>query len=398
VNDPQRLNQMVRDAAAAIALREPQRAVDLIAEVERAGVRHPEVANLKGNAFLALKDPAHALSSYDAALVMEPYFLPAILGKGAALDDLGRKTDAAAVWRNALKVAPTADRLPPPLAELHVRAKHRIDEDNTRLRDHLIEGVERLRAAYGASELKRFNESLEIFSGRTRAFHPEPTMLHFPALPSVSFFDRSHFPWFETLEAATGVIAEELQAVLASPAADAFAPYVAYPPGVPVNQWGELNRSRRWSSYFFFNNGARQDEACRNAPKTAALLETLPILKVDTFGPTAMFSSLAPRTRIPPHTGSTNVRAIVHLPLILPGLAWFRVGNDRREWRMGEAWAFDDTIEHEAMNESGETRIILICDTWNPHLTEPERTLVAAMLQAKSAYQVQRGGRAERFT
>ncbi|HBS36522.1 MAG TPA: aspartyl beta-hydroxylase, partial [Parvularcula sp.] len=58
--------------------------------------------------------------------------------------------------------------------------------------------------------------------------------------------------------------------------------------------------------------------------------EKLPILKVDSFGPTAMFSALAPRTRIPPHTGSTNVRAIVHLPLTLPGPAWFRVCNDKR--------------------------------------------------------------------
>ncbi|HBK93010.1 MAG TPA: aspartyl beta-hydroxylase [Parvularcula sp.] len=397
MDDPQRLNQLVRDAASAIAS-DPRRAVELLAEVEREGARHPEIAHLKGNAFLALKEPGGALAAYDAALVMEPYYLPSILGKGAALDDLGRKSDAAAVWRNALKVAPTAERLPPPLAALHARARTRVDEENLRLRDHLAECVEGVRALYGASELKRFDESLEIFAGRARAFHCEPTMLHFPALPPVSFFDRSRFPWFEDLEAASGVILEELEGLLASPAADAFAPYVAYPPGAPVNQWGELNRSRRWTSYFFFNSGARQAEACRNAPKTAALLEKLPILKVDSFGPTAMFSALAPRTRIPPHTGSTNVRAIVHLPLILPGPAWFRVGNDKREWRMGEAWAFDDTIEHEAMNESGETRVILICDAWNPYLTEPERTLVAAMLQAKSAYHARSGGRAERFT
>jgi aspartyl/asparaginyl beta-hydroxylase (cupin superfamily) len=200
------------------------------------------------------------------------------------------------------------------------------------------------------------------------------------------------------LEAASAAVVEELSNMLASSAADDFAPYVVYPPGAPVNQWGELNHSRRWSSYFFFSNGVKQTQACRSAPKTAALLESLPLLDVTTFGPTAMFSSLAPKTRIPPHTGSTNVRAIVHLPLILPGPAWFRVGNDRRTWRMGEAWAFDDTIEHEAMNEAGETRVILICDTWNPFLTEPERALVAALLQAKDRYQTEAGGAGDRFT
>ncbi len=206
------------------------------------------------------------------------------------------------------------------------------------------------------------------------------------------------FPWFETLEAASETITAELTALMASPAADAFAPYVLYPPGAPVNQWGELNHSRRWSSFYFFNNGVRQDQACRHAPQTAATLESLPLLAIDNFGPTAMFSSLAPKTRIPPHTGSTNVRAIVHLPLILPGAAWFRVGNERRVWGMGQAWAFDDTIEHEAMNEAEATRVILICDTWNPFLTAPERELVAAMIVAKGAFQTAAGSRAERFS
>jgi len=398
LSDPARLNELMREAAAALARREPQRALDLAAEVERAGVRHPEVPHLKANAFRLMNDPARAIAAFDAALVIEPYFLPAILGKGAVLDDIGQKTQAAAIWRNALKVAPSADRLPSPLAQLHARARTRIDEENSKLRDYLIARVDSVRSQYGASELKRFNESIEIFSGLARAYAPEPTMLHFPALPPVSFFEREQFPWFDRLEAASVSIIEELKSVLASPAASAFAPYVVYPPGAPVNQWGELNHSRRWSSYFFFNNGSKQSAACQSAPKTAALLEELPLLDVATFGPTAMFSALAPRTRIPPHTGSTNVRAIVHLPLILPGPAWFRVGNDSREWRMGEAWAFDDTIEHEAMNESDETRVILICDTWNPYLSGPERALVAALLQAKDRYQTEAGGGGDRFS
>ena len=62
-----------------------------------------------------------------------------------------------------------------------------------------------------------------------------------------------------------------------------------------------------------------------------------------------------------------------------------------------DARRFDDTIEHEAMNESAETRVILICDAWNPYLTEPERALVSAMLQAKGAFEMRAGGRAERF-
>ncbi len=389
---------MMREAGAALARREPQRALNLIGAVERAGVRHPDVPYFRATALRLMNDPVGAIGAYDAALVIDPYHLPSVLGKGAALDDIGRGVEAIAVWRNALKMAPSGERLPAPLAALHARARTRIDEANRTLRDFLAAEVEGVKAQYGASELKRFNESLEIFSGLARAYHPEPTMLHFPALAPVSFFDRDLFPWFERLEIASEIIVAELTALLASPAADAFAPYVLYPPGAPVNQWGELNHSRRWASFYFFNNGVRQDAACRHAPNTAAVLESLPLLDIDGFGPTAMFSSLAARTRIPPHTGSTNVRAIVHLPLILPGPAWFRVGNERRTWRMGEAWAFDDTIEHEAINEADATRVILICDTWNPYLTEPERALVAAMIGAKGRLQMRAGGTAERFS
>jgi len=86
-----------------------------------------------------------------------------------------------------------------------------------------------------------------------------------------------------------------------------------------------------------------------------------------------MFSILDPHTRIPPHTGSSNVRTTVHLPLVVPPGCGFRVGAQSRPFEPGKAWAFDDTIEHEAWNDSDRPRAILILDTWNPLLTEAER-------------------------
>jgi hypothetical protein len=46
---------------------------------------------------------------------------------------------------------------------------------------------------------------------------------------------------------------------------------------------------------------------------------------------------------------------------------------------------FDDTIEHEAWNRSGETRVILLFEIWRPELTESERALVCAMFAAIDA-------------
>jgi aspartyl/asparaginyl beta-hydroxylase (cupin superfamily) len=88
-----------------------------------------------------------------------------------------------------------------------------------------------------------------------------------------------------------------------------------------------------------------------------------------------------------PHTGSANTRLIVHLPLILPEKCSFRVGNETRDWKMGEAWVFDDTIEHEAWNNSDQTRVILILDIWNPLLSPAERALVESMMIALNEYQ-----------
>ena len=57
----------------------------------------------------------------------------------------------------------------------------------------------------------------------------------------------------------------------------------------------------------------------------------------------------------------------------LPGSARFRVGNTVRDWKMGQAWVFDDTIEHEAWNDSTEMRVILLIEIWRPELTAAER-------------------------
>jgi aspartyl/asparaginyl beta-hydroxylase (cupin superfamily) len=102
--------------------------------------------------------------------------------------------------------------------------------------------------------------------------------------------------------------------------------------------------------------------------------------------PSVLFSLLRPGAAIPPHHGFVNTRLICHLPLIVPDGCAFRVGNDTRPWREGQAWAFDDTIEHEAWNRSDQTRVILLFDIWRPELTGEERAQVAAMFEAIDDY------------
>ncbi len=47
---------------------------------------------------------------------------------------------------------------------------------------------------------------------------------------------------------------------------------------------------------------------------------------------------------------------------------------------------FDDTIEHEAWNDSDKLRVVLIFDIWNPLLTPPERALITAMTAGVQAF------------
>jgi aspartyl/asparaginyl beta-hydroxylase (cupin superfamily) len=95
--------------------------------------------------------------------------------------------------------------------------------------------------------------------------------------------------------------------------------------------------------------------------------------------PTAVFSLREPKTRIPPHTGVNNARLIAHLPLIVPSGCGFRVGAETRHWEPGKAFVFDDTIEHEAWNDSDQLRVVLILDLRNPYLAPAEREMVTAL-------------------
>ena len=233
-------------------------------------------------------------------------------------------------------------------------------------------------------ESLRFRHFVDTSLGRRRIYHHQPLVLHYPYLPAEQFFSRAHFPWLAELEAATPAIRAELQAMLAS-GGGGFAPYVAYPAGAPVNQWAELNHNDAWAAQFLIQHGAPQDAVRARCPQTAAMLDSLPLFDLAGRGPVAFFSLLKPRTHIPPHTGATNIRSIVHLPLVIPANCRFRVGNETRAWVEGEAFVFDDTIEHEAWNDSGELRAVLIIDTWNPHIGAAERGLLREYVAALDA-------------
>jgi hypothetical protein len=359
------------------------------AYLERAAVvspRNPVIPLNLSFVWRLAGDGAREIAALDAALAIDPYFFPALLSKGAYLERIGKTRLAARVYKDALTIAPPDADTPGQLRQAVERARAIVADNVKSLEAYLNSRLAPVMDAAGSpGELARFRECRDAMTGAGRIYTQRPTLLHFPQLPAIQYYDNKQFPQLGALEAAAPVIREELINLLKEDS-EGFKPYVNHPAGTPLNQWADLNFSPRWSALFLWKDGERIAENCARCPRTAALLEKADMAQTPGYAPTAFFSLLEPRTHIPPHTGVTNTRLVVHLPLIVPEGCRFRVGNDVRDWQQDEAWVFDDTIEHEAWNDSDRTRVILIFDVWNPYMTPAERSLISPLLRGIDSY------------
>lgn len=378
----------IAEAMARLQSGQTALAAQMLAQAMADFPTDPEPALHLGLARRLGGDLAGALAAFETALARDPYFFMALFSKAAILEALGRKAEAARDYANAFKIAPPAQSLPPPLAAAMARARELVDALRAEKAAFLHQAIARSGIAAGAKAQARIAETIDILAGVKKYYVHEPLLMTVPGLPTVAYFDRDLFGWFDALEAATPMIVAELQAALQT--ADAqFEAYIQRPPGSPLNQWADLNNNRAWSTLHLWRDGQPIAAAQAVCPQTTALLRSLPLANQPGYAPTAMFSVMQPHTHIPPHTGSANSRAIVHLGLVVPDKCRFRVGNEVRAWRVGEAFAFDDTIEHEAFNDSDDVRVVLIFDVWNPYLSAEDRALITALGEAMHAYSAQ---------
>ncbi|WP_309606608.1 aspartyl/asparaginyl beta-hydroxylase domain-containing protein [Phenylobacterium sp.] len=322
-----------------------------------------------------------ALQAIAQGLRIEPRSFHALLMKGSIFDAQGRFAEAGRTYALALLFAPRDAELDRPTLAAVSRARAQyasyIDAFSADVRASML-------ARFGTApegRRRRFDHFVDIVSGKSRVYGQQPSDFHFPGLRAIEFYDNDEFPWLAGVESCFADILEELQVYL-SGGADDFAPYVQLPVGAPVDQWADLNHSPAWSSLFLKKNGRVVEETARWFPKTLKALSLIPQPVAPNRSPVAMFSALRPHTAIPPHHGVTNTRVVLHLPLIVPDNCGFRVGSETRRWTPGKAWVFDDTIEHEAWNNSDDLRVILIADVWSPQLSQDERAMYGALLQA----------------
>ncbi|MEO1201889.1 MAG: aspartyl/asparaginyl beta-hydroxylase domain-containing protein, partial [Pseudomonadota bacterium] len=289
------------------------------------------------------------------------------------------------MYRYALQVTPAEPYWPEQLKAELTHAKHFVGHYARGLSRHLGERLAHLRADLERGDAERWDEAVSIRARLTEPYLSNSNQLYIPRLPAIPFFEREQFPFLDEFERRTEAIREELIHALAE-REDGFAPYIAYRPGEPVNQWAHLNHSSDWNAFHLYKGGEPVEENLASCPETRALLESQPLCTLSGLCPNVFFSALKPHTRIPPHYGESNARVIAHLPLIVPGNCGIRVGFETREWEVGKALVFDDTLEHEAWNESDELRVIMIFDLWNPLLSEKDRALASALAEATRGF------------
>lgn len=344
---------------------------EAIAADPHSGALHRNLAS----AWRALGDDGRELAALDAALAIDRRDLMAWIRKGERHEARDEKGAALAAWSAALALGAQLDPVPPPLAPLLAHGRDFVAGATDTMFAAASGAFDDMRSDLTELEARRGEAFIATALGRRRIYRNECAGVYYPFLPADEFFDRGHFPWFAEIEAQTGAIRAELQALLDDPG-EALRPYVRMETGSPETIWSGLDNRLDWGACFLWEYGEPNQPVLDRCPATAAALAAIPGARIAGRAPSAFFSMLKPHTRIPPHTGVTNTRAIVHLPLIVPPGCGFRVGGETRSWEEGKAFAFDDTIEHEAWNDSDDLRAVLIFDVWNPHMTEGERDLL----------------------
>ena len=340
-------------------------------------------------ASLVLEDNRAAETAVDEVLFREPRHLRGLIIKGDLL--LGRDEPRAAFsyYNLIMQLAATLADIPAQLKQDLARIQDRMAEMSAQfqsdLMGYLSEGGYRREAASA-----RFNLGLDMLLGKVerehdpRPFPKKPHAFYLPDMPYQPFYPVDTLPWVSRLESATDAINQELNHFLSGQPQE-FAPYVHGGLEVPAQTPESINDPDSWTAAFLWRDGMAQEDVMSEHPTLCSLMESMPLTEVGGFLPSVLFSRLRPGARIDPHTGLLNCRLICHLPLVVPPGCGLRVGEERREVARGRVWAFDDSINHEAWNDSDADRIVLIFDIWHPDLDEQEQRDIKALLEAVSA-------------
>ena len=324
----------------------------------------------------------------EAALAARIRAVRGDIGAILAMAEAKRRGDdaraAVSFYKLALATAAQMAAVPAALGQALTRAEQFVAEADRNFAAHLFAQLDA--AGVRRSEASpRVAEALALLAGDQPIYLQQPSMFYFPGLAQRAWWDAAEFAWSGDIEAATGAITAELEALLAS--ADAFTPYVQASPDRPPPNNPLLDKPD-WGAAWLIKDGAVAGGMAAACPTTLAALAHAPQPVIPGRAPLALFSRLKPGTHILPHHGLLNTRLICHLPLIVPDGCALRVGAETREWQRGKLTIFDDSFEHEAWNRGGSDRTVLLFEIWRPDLTADEREQLTRIFAAIDSYDV----------
>jgi aspartate beta-hydroxylase len=331
-----------------------------------------------------------AEAALDAALAVDGGHAIGWLVLGRLREVRGAFDAAHGAWTRAVGIAQragewTSDANTPP--EWRTLVRHAAAQVRRHRRAVYVGAYEALRAVHGDAALARVDHAVrvhlrEVADGPRDAMQ-KPRFLYFPGLPQTPFMDPFLQPWARRLADAFETIRDDALRVVREDA-HTLPDFIVPPDGAPRDAFvGGDAADPRWQAFFFWRHGERFDANHARCPRTSEVLESLELCRIAGEAPEILFSVLRPGSYIKPHHGVTNVRAVMHLPLVVPPDCALRlVDRGEHAWREGELVLFDDTYLHEAWNRSDRTRIVLLMDCWNPHLTAVEKQALVLLIEA----------------
>ena len=181
------------------------------------------------------------------------------------------------------------------------------------------------------------------------------------------FYSKGEFVWTKKVEQEWPIIKDELLNFLNQNQGEL----------VPYFNQSLSSADKKWKavSFLFWNFKLRKNY--RQVPNTMKVLEQIPGLV------SASISMLEPHTAIKPHYGDTNAIVRCHLGLIIPaGLpeCGFQVGEEKKEWEQGQLLLFNDGEYHQAWNNTGMSRYLLLFDVIRPEFLTHKKAICATVL------------------
>jgi aspartyl/asparaginyl beta-hydroxylase (cupin superfamily) len=379
MTDPQ---QCLGEAIVTLRDNQPNTARDLAQRAVELGLDDTTVWGVIALANRDLADYENAHLAADRAIARDPRNARAYIVKADAFYAQSNMKAAAAFYRQALMINPLHPDMVQEIRVEFLRAQTRVQELQQAFADHMTREVQPLLDE--PESTSRMQEAVDLLLGKRKQYYPQPRHIMYPGLPIHEFYPRDPFPWLEALEAKTEAIQAELQNLISG--GGEFNAYLESNTERPAFDSHGMADNDDWGALYLWRNGEPVPENQALCPVTTEAMNALPLVFSGQRCPNILFSRLRPGATIPPHNGMINTRLIGHLPLIIPEGCGFRVGNSTRTWNVGEAFLFDDTIEHEAWNNSNEDRFVLIFEVWRPELTEAEQRLSTRMLTAVDSY------------